>query len=147
VVRRRVGISVEERFWQYVDRTGPGGCWLWTGGQSHGYGNFMIRREGGGYAQVQAHRFAYRQLVGPVPAGLVLDHLCRNKRCVRPQHLQPVTQQVNVQRGAAAAWSPACRRGHVFSPENTYINPAGYRVCKTCRQATGARYRARRKAS
>lgn len=144
-VRRRVGISVEERFWQYVDRDGPGGCWQWTGGLSHGYGNFMVRRDDGSYAQVQAHRFAWRLLVGDVPDGLVMDHLCRNKRCVRPQHLQPVTQQVNVQRGAASWWSPTCRRGHVFTSENTYVNGDGYRVCKTCRAATHARYRERKR--
>lgn len=147
-VRRTLGLTTEERFWQYVNKDAPQGCWEWTGGLSHGYGNFMARHEDGTYAQVQAHRFAYRLLVGPVPDGLVMDHLCRNKLCVRPLHLDPVTQRVNVQRGDAAVAHAACGRGHPFDAENTYIAPNGIRACKTCRRAALARYREKkRKAS
>lgn len=141
-----VGLSVEDRFWQYVDKSGPGGCWQWTGGHSHGYGTFMVRSDDGSERQVGAHRFAYQLVVGLVPDGLVLDHLCRNKSCVRPLHLEAVTQQVNVIRGDSAVWSDQCRRGHPFDVENTYIDPRGYRVCKTCRRATLARHRAKRNA-
>lgn len=144
VVRRRVGLSAEERFWQYVDKT-AGGCWRWTGGASHGYGTFMVGRADGSYAQVGAHRFAYQLASGPVPDGLVLDHLCRNKWCVRPTHLEPVTQQTNVLRGDATFKAATCRRGHQYDGENTYITPTGNRQCKTCRRVTMARHRATRR--
>lgn len=143
-VRRRQGLTDSERFWQYVDTSR--GCWLWQGGQSHGYGNFMLRRPDGTYRQVQAHRFAYEDRVGAIPPGLVLDHLCRHKDCVRPQHLQPVRQQVNVLRGDVpqALRTNRCKRGHEFTVENTHVTKVGSRVCRTCARANAAAWRAKR---
>jgi hypothetical protein len=142
-VRRVVGLSAEERFWQYVNKTDD--CWLWTGATSHGYGNFYLPREGRTTTQIQAHVFAYQTLRGPVPEGLVIDHLCRTKRCVRPDHLDPVTQQLNVIRGdvARVLRENTCRHGHEYTPENTHINRKGAKVCRICMRASQARYRAK----
>ncbi len=78
-----------------------------------------------------AHRVAYELAIGPVPDGLVVDHLCFNRACVRPGHLEPVTQQENVMRARTH-----CRKGHEFTPENTYVRPGGtggiQRICRTC---------------
>lgn len=87
------------RFWSYVRKTGPDECWMWTGAicgapRGKGYGHLNI-----GGRLVMAHRFAYELLVGPIPEGLVLDHLCREQYCVNPAHLEPVTQRTNVHRG------------------------------------------------
>ncbi len=82
-----------DRFWAKVDKTGE--CWLWTAGCfKRGYGSFRLNGK-----MERAHSLSFRLARGDVPKGLVLDHLCRNKRCVRPEHLDPVTQLVNVRRG------------------------------------------------
>lgn len=80
-------------FWQRVDKDGPNGCWIWTGSIRHGYGLLRI-----GQHQVMAHRFSYMLNVGMVPQSFVIDHLCCNKQCVNPDHLEPVTNQENIQR-------------------------------------------------
>lgn len=88
------GLSPESRFWRYVQRTET--CWLWTGGLSeNGYGLFWS-----GVSVVRAHRWAYEHLTEEIPDGYEVDHLCRVRHCVNPHHLEPVTRQVNVQRGA-----------------------------------------------
>jgi HNH endonuclease len=115
-------------FWSKVERGAPGECWLWTGATTKGYGRFR----GTG-----AHRFAYELLVGPIPQGLQLDHLCRVRNCVNPEHLEPVTCQENLRRGfiakARAGQRPThCPQGHEFTTENTYIWRGNKRACKTC---------------
>lgn len=121
-----------ERFWAKVDKTAPGGCWAWTGGRNDdGYGIAVVAKE----TQRNAHRVAYEWLVGPVPEGLVLDHLCRVRHCVNPEHLEPVTQQENVQRYTRTI--TACRQGHEFTPENTRTY-GGKRQCRTCANARRA---------
>lgn len=111
------------------------GCWEWVGAISKwGYGN-VKDIENNCYRG--AHRFVYEILRGPIPKGLVLDHLCRNTRCVRPDHLEPVTQAVNLRRGigfvARQAEQTHCIRDHPFDDENTYLHK-GHRYCKTCRR-------------
>lgn len=106
------------------------GCWLWKGAKS-----------GGGYAQVtiekkafRVHRFLYELLVGRVPYHMQLDHLCRTRHCVNPDHLEPVTAQTNIQRGASAnARKTHCKNGHPYSEENTYHRKTGGRACRECR--------------
>ena len=112
-------MTLSERFWSKVDKDGPGGCWVWMAGRSaQGYGRFWI--DGDTRA---AYRVAYEVLVGPVPDGLQLDHLCRNRACVNPGHLEPVTVVTNVMRGVS------------FAAENTYIDRRGRRLCRECQRA------------
>jgi hypothetical protein len=137
------GPTPEARFWSYVDKHGPDGfhsqtganlgpCWLWTGvPTSAGYSQFRIDGP-----RVKTHRFSYKMLVGPIPPGLQLDHLCRIRHCVNPDHLEPVTQAENIRRGQAGAHNATkthCLVGHAFTPENTYVHQ-GQRRCRTCRR-------------
>ena len=133
------------RFWPKVDKSGD--CWVWTGALlRNGYGYFGVER---GRCQL-AHRWAYESAHGLIPIGLVIDHLCRNKACVNPAHLEAVTQSVNVLRGdspatirALRAGQTHCRRaGHEYTPENTYRDKRGRRACKECAR-TGDRERKR----
>jgi hypothetical protein len=124
---------VETRFWAFVDRSGT--CWEWQGSKSRGYGRFKVSRR-----MVQAHRFAYELMVGPIPEGLTLDHLCRNTSCVNPEHLEPATERDNILRsdGPAAinARRVECVRGHRFDQANTAVftrpNGTTYRQCRAC---------------
>lgn len=124
-------VSLAERFWSKVDKRGPDECWNWTASKQKGYGQFML----GGRPR-RAHRVAYELLVGPIPEGLTLDHLCRNPSCVNPAHLEPVTLSENVIRAAAATRKDCCVNGHEFTPDNIWwrISPSGrrWRVCRAC---------------
>lgn len=108
------------------------GCWLWQGAKTEGYGRVQLRK---GTPIGLTHRAAYELFVGPVPAGLHLDHLCRQRACLRPDHLEPVTTRVNTLRGvglsAINAQKTECKRGHSFTPENTRLH-AGRRYCRAC---------------
>jgi hypothetical protein len=120
------------------------GCWIWTGSKSRlGYG--CIHMGGRKGRVIEAHIVAYRFFAGEIPEGLELDHLCRNRACVNPDHLQPVTHQENMSRGAHAM-KTHCIHGHEFTPENTYVNH-GSRNCRTCVRRQGAAYRERQRAN
>ena len=130
-----------EAFWVKVD--GSGGiddCWTWAGARyTHGYGYHSD-----GTARIPAHRWAYEHLIGPIPEGLVLDHLCHNRACVNPWHLDPVTTLVNNRRTESAT-KTHCVHGHRLAGNNLYRHPThGRRGCRTCRiaQAAAARQRA-----
>lgn len=118
-----------DRFWNKVNKTEN--CWLWTKSlTAGGYGRFSVSGLG-----ILAHRWAYEDARGPIPAGLELDHLCRIPACVNPDHLEAVTHTENVRRGNGGR-RPAehCPRQHPYSPENTYIRPDGKgRGCRKCR--------------
>lgn len=120
-----------DRFWEKVDQNAPGGCWLWTDFLARGYGRISI-----GGRMVRAHRFAYELLVGPVPEGLEIDHLCRVRHCVNPAHLEPVTHAENLRRSdsisAVYARRDRCASGHEFTAENTYVRAGGHRDCRAC---------------
>lgn len=119
---------IADRFWAKVDRWDPDHCWLWTGGRATtGYGTFMIRKNPI-HTVAYAHRMAYTLVVGPIPPGLTIDHLCRVRACVNPKHMEPVTLAENISR----ATRYVCRHGHEFTPENTYVRPNGYRMCRVC---------------
>jgi hypothetical protein len=145
--------SAEERFWELVAKTD--GCWIWRGATKNGYGVFYV-----GDGQVQAHRYAYELDRGSIPEGLTIDHLCHteavvecrdgsscpHRRCVRPDHLEPVPLGDNIRRGGNAT-KTHCKRGHEFTPENTYVLKRGGRSCKTCLKMHAANLRAKRRAS
>jgi hypothetical protein len=129
--------ALEERFFSKVRET-PDGCWEWTAAVvNKGYGKFNLRKG----KQAYAHRWCYEFMVGPIPDGLQIDHLCRNTVCVNPSHLDPVTNRVNTLRGAKV--SDKCLRGHLFTEENTYIRPNGRRTCRACAKSRNDYYRSR----
>lgn len=108
------------------------GCWEWTASlYSFGYGQFSYQ----GKPQ-PAHRVAYWLLAGQIPEGLELDHLCRNRACINPSHLEPVTRKENLRRGIGSPWkqSAYCKRGHLFEDRNTY---SGQRRCRECLRIRG----------
>ncbi len=120
-------------------------CWLWVGYvRPDGYGEM-----GGGPGEVlRAHRFSYEHFVGPIPAGLTIDHLCRVRSCVNPKHLEPVTQRENNRRGfsiyATNARKTHCKNGHPFDEANTRwhrSNGITCRRCGTCHDAYMKAYR------
>jgi hypothetical protein len=118
------------RFWSKVLKTD--GCWEWQGTKTEaGYG--QIHQDG---KRVYAHRFSYVIEHGEISPDLVIDHLCKNPGCVRLSHLELVTQKVNSLRGdgptAVNARKTHCKRNHLLGGSNLYINPQGYRQCKTC---------------
>lgn len=137
-----------DRFWSKVEKTET--CWLWKGTKSKStsdiYGAFP-RKIDGKTAVRRAHRVAYELVKGPIPDGLVIDHLCRNPLCVNPDHLEPVTQQENTLRGigpsAKNAVKTECDKGHPFDDENTYWYK-GYRACKECKRES-VKYSSRRR--
>ena len=103
-------------------RENSDGCRVWTG-----------RLDTGGYGierRLRAHRVSYELIVGPIPAGLCIDHLCRNRACVNPSHLEPVTIRENCRRGTVLITE--CRKGHKYDEKNTLYRKNGHRICRTC---------------
>ncbi len=146
----------EQRFWSKVDRRGPNECWPWIPTvNDQGYATFHIGSRETGYPH-PAHAVAYEFIVGPIPKGLHIDHLCHtnsdceggptclHRRCVNPAHLEAVPPGVNTLRGngptAKNARKTHCLRGHPFDEENTYITPKGYRSCRACARIRAERY-------
>lgn len=133
-------------------RAGASGCWDWQGRLNNaGYGHMSVRYDEG-MKTVLAHRMSYEAFVGPIPDGLVIDHLCRNRTCVNPAHLEPVTSRENILRSPIAvaaknARKTHCPQGHPYDGANLYVLPStGGRYCRACMSAYGARRRATQKA-
>ena len=137
---RKPKLSDEQRFWEKVEIGASNGCWLWTKGiQHHGHAQFGVNGKA-----VPAHRFAYELMVGPIPEGLVLDHLCSTPACVNPAHLEPVTPRENALRSRMVkiqAEKTHCPRGHEYGPENTQLI-GGRRACRACKREKIAEMRA-----
>lgn len=121
------------RFLEYIE-IDAAGCWLWrTAGSAHGYGQFRRADE---IVPVLAHRHAYELFKGPIPHGYQVDHLCRVRRCVNPEHLEAVTGAVNTQRAAQA--KTHCIHGHLYVGENIGVTSTGggriARYCRVCKR-------------
>lgn len=111
---------IENRIWDKVDKI-KDGCWNWTGSLSNGYGK--INSGGSCGHPLRAHRVIYELLVGKIPTGMVIDHLCKNRKCVNPVHMEVVTQKENVNRGKISIRlkTGKCRRGHLLVGKNLYM--------------------------
>lgn len=125
------------RFWSKVDVGGPRECWFWSAAGSitdNGYGRVSRPDRHGNW---MAHRVAYELVIGRIPDGLTLDHLCRVRHCVNPLHLEPVTSRENVLRGigpsAMNSRKTHCIHGHELVGRNVYITPSGDRHCRVCK--------------
>lgn len=131
IKEKREKPTVEERFWEKVFIDPATKCWLWKGAKAWGYGKFGVKSDGKKKA-VMAHRFSYNLHKGTIPEGLDLDHLCRVRNCVNPDHLEPVIRRENVRRGISL-WGQNmnkthCPLGHPYSGENLYV----YNNCRYC---------------
>lgn len=132
-------------FWSRVNKQGPQGCWVWTGPTSRfGYGYFHVSRR---YATARTHRVSWELLRGRIPDGLQLDHLCRNRACVNPDHLEVVTDRVNILRGVSPPAINARKRHCLKGHDLDIRNDAKGRWCVLCRKIANrlrkARYRKR----
>lgn len=116
-------------------------CWDWVARKDRdGYGAIKANRK-----LWRAHRLSYELHVGPIPSGLQLDHLCRNRGCVNPAHLDPVSSRENTRR-APHVTGPLCKRGlHERTEANTYRSPAGVPACRACHAAAVQAYRHRQR--
>ncbi len=123
--------TAESRFWSKVNKTDT--CWEWTASKRYGYGQFRVG--GGGSANLGSHVVSYTWMVGAVQKGLVLDHLCRNRACVNPEHLEIVTPEENSTRGMVSRHKviELCANGHQWADGNVWFPPGGlYRQCRSC---------------
>ena len=124
-------------FWSRITPEPMSGCWLWVAGQTKaGYGQLRHK---------YTHRISYAAAKGPIPDGLHIDHLCRVVSCCNPDHLEAVTCGENIRRGMKGSLRKACKRGHAYTPDNTWRHKNGNRYCRTCKLATNnARYHAKK---
>lgn len=126
---------ITDEFWSKVDVKSEDECWKYLGSKlPNGYGQFWFEEI---RQPITAHRVAYELMIGKIPEGYQIDHLCRNRLCVNPKHLEAVTCQTNLLRGNTDAAKNAsqthCPQGHSYSGKNLYISPRGERICRICR--------------
>ena len=133
-----------ERFCSKVIPEPMSGCWLWIASETQkGYGQFNVK---GLSHPVGSHRITYEAFVAPIPDGFDIDHLCKVTGCCNPRHLEAVTRSENLRRATHRVGKYShCPAGHESSPENTYIKPQGYKVCRTCMRKHYRSYSARKK--
>lgn len=123
------------------------GCWVWTGSMNgHGYGTLYLG--GRGPRTIGAHKYAFLALRGPYDLTLDLDHLCRNRACVNPDHLEPVTRQVNLNRSPIGNLAKThCPHGHEYAGDNLIRDSRGSRFCRTCMNERSRAYKARKRSA
>ena len=131
-----LAIPFETRLFHNIHKS-DSGCWEWTG---YKYNNGYAGMSWQGKQQL-LHRLSYQHFVGAIPDGLVLDHLCRVKNCVNPDHLEAVTSRENSRR----AMRTHCVNGHEFTAANVYIPKDGKRYCRECRRTRVREYQARKR--
>lgn len=148
-LRKRTHSIPEHEVFRFAQKVvvAKSGCWEWIGSRmGNGYGQFYVAGK-----SVSSHRYSYEIIKGPVAGGFDLDHLCRNRPCVNPAHLEPVSRSVNIKRGDIRmnngnAAKTSCPAGHPYNEENTCIRKpshrAPFRTCRAC-----ARLRARKSTS
>lgn len=143
-MKRRCADPIDRLMDHVIVRPGPlvgSPCWICTYTLN---GNGYAKMEVGGKS-VRAHRVSYEHFVGPIPEGLTVDHLCKVRHCVNPEHLEAVTQGENIGRGdapsAIAHRTNECKRGHSLA--DAYTNGGGFRNCRVCVQTRQAEYRRR----
>jgi HNH endonuclease len=127
--------TTESRFWSKVKKTES--CWVWMAGTNGRYGLFKLNDK-----DEKAHRISYFLTRGPIPEGLSVDHLCFNKLCVNPEHLELVPVRINIQRSFAR--QTHCKRGHPLSGDNIRVFADKPRVCKKCESLRHHNYWLRR---
>jgi hypothetical protein len=142
----REELTMPIRFFEKIEfRPEPDGCWIWTGADSGGDRPYGISWDG--ERRVKAHRWAFLAAGGELPAGYEPDHTCRTPLCVRPSHMEAVTQLENIMRsdapGPLAVRTNRCKRGHEFTPENTRRRGDGGRECRACQRMHRRAYKAR----
>lgn len=135
---------IPERFWARLAVNEETGCWEWQGArQSAGYGNLGVGVEGKTRWYL-VHRFFYEALAEPITDGLTLDHLCENLICASPDHLEPVTSTINLQRRRLA--KAHCHQGHPYDLLNTIYTSSGARRCRKCQCASARRWKSKQRA-
>jgi len=138
------GDQILEDFWEKIIVDKDSGCWIWTSNVIHEYGYFALNGK-----KILTHRFVYELNKGKIPNGLELDHLCRNRRCCNPDHLEPVTRRENLLRGLTGLLTGKlnlekkyCKNGHLFNQENTYLRKDKLgRECKQCSKSRNLKFR------
>lgn len=119
------------RWLRWIERY-PNGCWIWRGARTgSGYGQLQIKSPFSWDPPTLAHRFSYELYTSKILGDLSVDHLCRNKLCVNPKHLEAVTRSENSSRAGRGRWDKACKAGHVRTVANTY-NWRGQKRCRIC---------------
>lgn len=147
IAEARCGLtrSAWDRFWEKVDASGD--CWEWTAARNpKGYGSFCVKTSKP-QRGIGAHRFSWEVLVGPIPEDYTIDHLCRNRSCVNPDHLEPVPHRVNLERGYPGHYErpDRCDKGHLLTPDNIYSRPDRplTRSCRICQRRRNREYERR----